>query len=539
MQLPRSIIQFFFVRTIHSLTLGMAILVFGMLPVNASAASPQLACTPGNLRFGATVVAQTETLPITLTNDGQASVTLSGVSSGNSEFSASPMSLPLVLAAGQSVDLTVSFTPTTTGWAGGTIKFFSDASNTTLALAVAGTGVSSEAVSATPSVVSFGQVTTTTTSTVPVVLTNTRSWNVTLSAVQTTGLGFSMSGPAFPLTLGAGQSVRLTVTFAPQSVGAAGGSLFISTSGSALVLPLSGVVTTAPGSPTPGLLSASPLSLSFGSVQVGGNATLMDSFTNTGGSSVTISQATVGGTGFSMSGPSLPLVLNPGASVTFSAVFTPQSAANATGDITVASNGSNPTLSVSLSGTGTAQGQLTIAPTALSFGNATVGTSVSQASSLSAGGASVTVSSASLSSAEFSLTGISFPVTIAAGQSVPVTVTFAPQTSGAASAVLSVSSNAANIPTESLTGTGVAAAQHSVSLSWSETGSGVVGYNVFRGGVSGGPYSQINSAMEATAAYTDNLVAAGHTYYYVTTAVDGSGVESAYSKEAEGVIPTP
>jgi len=57
-----------------------------------------------------------------------------------------------------------------------------------------------------------------------------------------------------------------------------------------------------------------------------------------------------------MSGPSLPLVLSPGASVTFSAVFTPQSAANATGDITVASNGSNSTLSVSLSGTGTAQG---------------------------------------------------------------------------------------------------------------------------------------------------------------------------------------
>jgi len=537
MQLPRSIIQFSLIRAINFLTLSLAILVLGMTPVSARADTPQLACTPANLRFGATVVAQTETLPITLTNAGQASVTISGVSSGNSEFTASSLNLPLVLAAGQSIDLTVSFTPTTTGWAGGTIKFFSDGSNTTLA--VAGTGVSSEAVSANPSIVSFGQVATGSTSSVAVVLTNTRSWNMTLTAVQTTGLGFSTRGPGFPLTLGAGQSATLSVAFAPQSAGAAGGSLFISASGSALAIPLSGVGTTSPVNPAPGQLSASPLSLAFGSVQIGSNATLMDSFTNTGGSNVTISQATVTGTGFSISGPSLPLVLSPGASVTFSTVFTPQSAANATGDITVASNGSNSALSVSLSGTGTAQGQLTIAPSALSFGNATVGTSVSQTSSLSASGASVTVSSASLSSNEFSLTGISFPVTIAAGQSVPVTVTFAPQTSGSASAALSLGSNAANSPTQSLTGTGVAAAQHSVSLSWSETGSGIVGYNVYRGGVSGGAYSQINSALETTAAYTDTTVVAGQTYYYVTTAVDGSGVESAYSNASESVIPTP
>jgi len=67
----------------------------------------------------------------------------------------------------------------------------------------------------------------------------------------------------------------------------------------------------------------------------------------------------------------------------------------------------------------------------------------------------------------------------------------------------------------------------------------VVGYNIYRGGVSGGPYSRINSALEATTAYTDNAVTAGLTYYYVTTAVDGSGNESGYSNQAQAVIPTP
>jgi len=57
--------------------------------------------------------------------------------------------------------------------------------------------------------------------------------------------------------------------------------------------------------------------------------------------------------------------------------------------------------------------------------------------------------------------------------------------------------------------------------------------------VSGGPYSKINSALEASNAYTDNTVAAGQTYYYVATAVDGSGNESGYSNQAQAVIPIP
>jgi hypothetical protein len=225
--------------------------------------------------------------------------------------------------------------------------------------------------------------------------------------------------------------------------------------------------------------------------------------------------------------------------VTFSAVFAPQSAVSVSGGITVASNASNPTLTVSLSGKGTAPGTLTIAPTALSFGNATVGTSVSQASSLSAAGTSVTVSSASLSSAEFSLTGISLPVTIAAGQSVPVTMTFTPQASGSASGVLTVGSNGSNTATQSLSGVGVAATQHSVSLSWTDTNSGIAGYNIYRGNASGGPYTEINSGLDSTTAYSDTSVVAGQTYYYVATAVNESGAESAYSNETQAVIPSP
>jgi hypothetical protein len=536
MRLPRSINQFLSVRSVHLLTKGMAIIVLGIVllgivPAGASAADLQLVCTPAKLRFGTVVVGQSQTLLVALTNNGQTSVTLSGITVGNSALTTSYLSLPLVLPAGQSVGLNVSFTPAAAGWTYGKITFSSNASNPTLRLEADGTGVSGQSVTASPSAVSFGQVAIGTVSTTPVVLTNARSYRVTISADQVIGSGFSMSGATFPLTLGGRQSVTVNVGFAPQSAGTTGGELLFS--GPQLVIPLTGAGTPA------GQLTANPAGLAFGSAQVGGNLTLSDSLTNTGGSSVTISQATVAGAGFGISGLNVPLTLNPGASVTFSALFAPQSAGNASGAITIVSNAPNPTSTVSLTGTGTAQGQLTLTPSSSNFGNVTVGTSVNQSGSLSASGTSVSVSSASLNGAEFSFSGISLPLTIAPGQSVPFTLTFAPQAAGSASAVLSVTSNASNSPTGNLSGVGTAPPQHSVSLSWTDSGSGIMGYNVYRGCASGGPYSKINSAVDPAAAYMDSSVAAGQIYYYVATAVEDNGMESGYSNEVQGVVPTP
>jgi fibronectin type 3 domain-containing protein len=87
-------------------------------------------------------------------------------------------------------------------------------------------------------------------------------------------------------------------------------------------------------------------------------------------------------------------------------------------------------------------------------------------------------------------------------------------------------------------GTGAAAPQHSVSLSWSASSSTVTGYNVYRGMSSGGPYNVIDS-NDSGMTYTDNSVQAGQTYFYVVTAVDAQGNESVYSNQAKATIPTP
>ncbi|HYY69059.1 MAG TPA: hypothetical protein VE734_04955 [Terriglobales bacterium] len=81
--------------------------------------------------------------------------------------------------------------------------------------------------------------------------------------------------------------------------------------------------------------------------------------------------------------------------------------------------------------------------------------------------------------------------------------------------------------------------QHSVTLSWNGSTSTVVGYNIYRSTVAGGPYTMINTALNAPTNYTDFTVQSGKTYFYVTTAVDASNNESAYSNQVQAVVPSP
>src|SRR5207244_12383313 len=98
--------------------------------------------------------------------------------------------------------------------------------------------------------------------------------------------------------------------FAPPTSASISGNVAITSDASnpSLNIPLSG------SGVTPGTLADSPSSLSFGTVLVGNNSSLQETLTNTGGSSVTISQANVSGSGFSVSGLSLPATLAAGQS---------------------------------------------------------------------------------------------------------------------------------------------------------------------------------------------------------------------------------
>jgi len=151
----------------------------------------------------------------------------------------------------------------------------------------------------------------------------------------------------------------------------------------------------------------------------------VETLTNSGGSSVIVTQAAVTGSGFTVNSLNLPLILAPGqSSPSFNVVFAPQSAGAANGTLSLTSNASNPTLSISLSGTGVAPGTLSANPSSLSFGNVQVGNNQTLSETVTnVGGSSVTISQDTVTGAAFSVTGLNPPVTLTSGQSITFSVT--------------------------------------------------------------------------------------------------------------------
>ncbi|MGA7337567.1 MAG: choice-of-anchor D domain-containing protein [Candidatus Sulfotelmatobacter sp.] len=501
-----------------------------------------LTAGPASVSFGNVQVGTSQTQSDTLSNTGVTNLTITQAAVTGTGFSTTGLSLPLTLIPGQGVSFNVVFAPQSAGSASGTLALTNNGSSSTLNVALSGTAVAAGSLSATPTSLSFGSRQVGTSQTQTETLKNIGGDSLTISQATVSGAGFSYSGLSLPLTLAANQSTTFGVVFAPTAAGASGGSVSLTISGSSTTLDiaLSGAGV------APATLTATPSSLIFTNITVGQNQAQTETIKNVGGESATISQATVAGTGFSISGISAPVTLTPGQSASFSVTFAPQSAGSFPGSVVVDSNASNPSLSVVLTGSAVAQSVGTLSASSVNVGSVVVGTSGTQTGTLSASGASVSVSSVSLSGtnpSEFSISGLTFPVTVTTTQPLTFTVKFTPGATGTASASASFASTASNTPTAaSVTGTGTAAPVHTVSLMWTaSTTTGVTSYNVYRAIYSGsacGSYTNIGSSPSPTTAYTDSVVADGTTYCYATTAIDPSG-ESGYSNVSQAMIPAP
>ncbi|MGA7557511.1 MAG: choice-of-anchor D domain-containing protein [Terriglobales bacterium] len=513
----------------------------GLAPKPQTQGAGQLTPSPASISFGNVQVGTNQSQAGLVTNTGGSSVTITQVTPSGSGFSISGITVPLTLAAGQGANFSVVFAPASPGSASGNITFSSSVG--ALNVALSGTGVAAGALTTNPTSFSFGNVTLGYSSSQTETLKNTGGESLTITVAAISGAGFSYSGLSLPLTLAPNQASTFGVSFAPTVAGTSSGNLSLTVSGSStsVDIALSG------DGVTPATLTPSPASLTFTNIQVGQSSTQTETVTNTGGSNAQITQVTPSGTGFSVSGITLPVTLIPGQGASFSVTFAPQSAGSFTGNVSVVSNASNSNLSVPLTGSAVSGTQTTLSVTTpINVGNVVVGTSGTQTGTLTATGGTVIVSSVNLGGAnpaEFSISGLSFPVTVTTSQPVNFMVTFTPTATGAASATASFASNASNSPTvATLTGTGTAAPVHTVSLSWNASATeGVTSYNVYRAvfvSNSCGSYSDIGSTSSSVTTYTDNNVTDGTTYCYATTAVDANG-ESAYSNIAEAKIPAP
>ena len=191
-------------------------------------------------------------------------------------------------------------------------------------------------------------------------------------------------------------------------------------------------------------------------------------------------------------------------------------------------------------GSDKAVGVLTIKPSSVNFENVIVGDRSALPIMLTnTGTASLTISAAAAKGVGFGMSGLSLPLTLKPGNKKSFSADFAPRITGKATGQISLASNASD-PHSVIALSGIGVKAHSVTLSWTASISrGVIGYEVFRGGHSGGPYTRLDAALVSETSFKDSAVQAGETYYYVTTAVNSKRIESLYSNQVKVAVPFP
>ena len=328
-----------------------------------------------------------------------------------------------------------------------------------------------------PDAITFGAVPVGQTATSNVLLLNESSAPIEISQLNVAGQNFfANSQSSLPVTVSVGSTYSFVIGFKPGNESSYSGQFTVMSAAGKPVAqgPISGSGVGSSGSTsTPGL-TVSAASLTFGDVTVNTASTQPVTLTSTGTAPVTINSATLSGTGFTMSGATFPVTLNPTQAVTVNVRFDPATAGVAAGQFTIHSNSStNSTDVVNLSGTGTAVSspqasspQLTISAASLTFGDVTVNTASTQPVTLtSTGTAPVTVNSATVSGAGFTVSGATLPATLNPNQAMTLNVRFDPTATGAATGQLTIQSNSSTNSTAvvNLSGTGTAVSSPQVS----------------------------------------------------------------------------
>ncbi len=336
---------------------GLAVILSGCggagFKVNSAsvATGRTLEVSPSSVDFGNVNEGQAASAKISLLNSGSAAIQISQLTVSGQFFSiAGQTNLPVTIAAGGNYSFTVQFNPTAAGSMAGQLTITSNSSNNPTVIDLSGSGVPEGSMSPTTGPTLSGL------SCAKGSMTGAGSdaCTVTLAAAGAGGLTVSLASnntavtvPASVTVPAGSTSVAFTATVAAVT-SAETATLMASAGGGTetFALQLSAMVPT---------LSLSASSLTFGDVTLNSSATQSVTLTSSGTASVTVSAATVTGTGFSVSGATFPLTLNPGQTATLSVKFDPAAAGAATGTITLTSNAAGGgTATIGLSGTGEA-----------------------------------------------------------------------------------------------------------------------------------------------------------------------------------------
>jgi hypothetical protein len=455
-----------------------------------------LLVSPSPVNFGNVAVGQSTKQIITLANlpssTGTLEGTISSISGPFSIVSGGTGTLDLgssfSLAPGKSTKVVVSFTPTSPGTASGTLVMTHNATNKTSPTQVIlnGTGIAAANLAVKPLSIDFGNVPVGQSVRQTLTIINLSDSTATLEGVVN-GLSspFSVVSGLGPFSLDPGKSQSVVILFSPTSSGTFSDTLTITHNAANVGSPVNILIR---GTAVESInLSVSPISVSFGSVLIGEQATQTLAITNLSSSTGTL-QMSIGNLSspFSLVSGGGSFNLAPGASRTLTLGFSPTSPGAVFQTLTLTHNATNQTspMNISVNGVGVSSLiNMEISPDPIDFGDVPAGQSATQTltiTNLSSSTGDLVGSFGNLSG-PFSIISGGNPFTLAPGKSQSVILRFSPTSPGVFSQALSLTHNATNLSSPAnvlLNGKGISGVNLLINTTPLDLGNVIVGQSV-------------------------------------------------------------
>jgi hypothetical protein len=445
-----------------------------------AAAAPSILADKASLSFGNTQSGSSQQQTVTVTNNGTASLNFSSLAVSGSHAAdftrGGTCALGTSLSQGATCTVTITFAPGALNARSATLAIDSDASNGNLTLPLSGTGipVPVPAVGWSTTALAFGNQTIAGLyGSRQLTLTNTGSATLNITSLGVPTGPFSVLGSSTcSASLAAGASCTVDIKFNPSAVGSASATLTLASNaaGAPHTVALSGQGT----SSSAPVLVWSPLvsTVDFGNVAVGSASatqTVTVSNQGPGGASITlINVVGVDASQFSITPVNCAAngILLEGDTCDLTVQFNPGLPGVRTAQVQFASSGSPPTtLTLTGVGLGGPTPMVTVSGDTFDFGGVRVGASSTPQdvviSSSGSGPLQVTGMSVTGPFVLSSKTCPAVPFTLPSGSTCVMTVSLKPESVGASVGTLSLSSNAANTATVSLSGQGQAAPETS------------------------------------------------------------------------------
>jgi uncharacterized repeat protein (TIGR01451 family) len=324
----------------------------------------RIAVSPDPVNFGDVHVGSSKTLTVTFSNSGTDTTLITGLSTlGTSEFfmvfgpalTCQQGPTGLILPAGGSCSVDVTFGPVSPGDKSGTLRVMSTAIDGTQLVPLHGAGIE-PALSASPPSLNFGQhVVGTTSAAIPVTIASIGLTDLTVTGATASGDFAADDSGCTAQPLAPGQECVILVSFAPTATGDLSGTLTIKSNA-----PTSPDTVALSGTGIAPAITVTPGTLKFGSVLVGATSAAQNvTVGNAGDSPLTVKSAVTSGP-FAVSDDACSGsgTIAPGGTCQISVVFSPSDSGSASGTLTISSDGG--TATVALSGTGSPVADLNV-----------------------------------------------------------------------------------------------------------------------------------------------------------------------------------